>query len=101
MSSHKCRGPRSQPELHGLPLGVPAGVLGDGAWETVPLALSWSVVQSNKEHALLGGGPGSDDQLEERAATWPASSSDATPRVYVPLGGRNNGVADPPRAAEG
>jgi hypothetical protein len=26
---------RSDPELYGLPLGIPAGVLGDDGWETM------------------------------------------------------------------
>jgi len=28
------------PELHGLPLGIPAGILGDDGWEIVSPALS-------------------------------------------------------------
>ena len=30
------------PELHGLPLGIPAGVLGNDGWERGRVALSWS-----------------------------------------------------------
>jgi hypothetical protein len=34
--------PSLDPELHGRPLGIPAGFLGNEGWETVPRALSWS-----------------------------------------------------------
>ena len=36
------------PKLHRLPLGIPAGVLGNDGWEWTPLALSCSKVQSDK-----------------------------------------------------
>jgi hypothetical protein len=36
------------PDLHGPPLGIPAGVLGNDGWEWTPLALSCSKVQSDK-----------------------------------------------------
>jgi hypothetical protein len=42
------------PELHGLPLGVPAGVLWNDGWETVPLALSCPVVRSDEVHIREG-----------------------------------------------
>jgi hypothetical protein len=42
------------PELHGLPLGIPAGVLGHAGWEPVPLAVSCSQLQSNEEHPRGG-----------------------------------------------
>ena len=41
-------------ELHGLPRGIPAGVLGERLWETVPLAVSCSQLQSNEEHPRGG-----------------------------------------------
>jgi hypothetical protein len=39
------------PELHGLPLGIPLGVLGNDGWETAPLALFCSQPQLDEEQA--------------------------------------------------
>ena len=44
------------PELHRLPLGLPAGVLGNVGLETVTLALYWFEVRSDEKHAPLGRG---------------------------------------------
>jgi hypothetical protein len=43
------------PELHRLPLGRPAGILGNDGWATVPVALSCSEVRSDETHAPRGG----------------------------------------------
>ena len=39
------------PELHSLPLIMPVGILGNGGWETAPLALSCSEARSVEEYA--------------------------------------------------
>jgi hypothetical protein len=43
------------PELHRLPLGIPAGVSGNDGWETAPLALSFPSGWVDEEHALRKG----------------------------------------------
>jgi hypothetical protein len=89
------------PELHGRPLGIPAGVLRETTvGRTVPLALSFSKVRSNKRIGTSGGAR-SDDQLEECSTTSPTRSSNEAARVTVPLGRCNNHTSCPPRAAEG
>jgi hypothetical protein len=52
------------PELHGLALGIPAGVLGNEGWETTPLALSYWEMRSEVECAPRGRGR-SNDQPQE------------------------------------
>jgi hypothetical protein len=47
----RCGTPHLDPELHGLPLGIPAGVLGNGGWEAAPVALSCSQPQLDEEQA--------------------------------------------------
>lgn len=59
------------PELHGLPLGIPAGGLGEDGWETVPVAVSCSAV-SDEENAP-GGGP---SEIVNRKSARPPSEAD-------------------------
>ena len=47
------------PELQGLPIGIPTGVFGNEGWETVPLAIFCSQVRSDEGHAS----PGAADEV--------------------------------------